>query len=227
MKSDTQRSPSTGDQKVLLGRDAVLDEGVVLGYAPGREEAKQLIIGPGCRLRHGTIIYLGSRIGAKLETGHNVIIREQNRIGDGLRIWTNSVIDYGCVIGNNVKIHNMVYVSQYSVIDDDAFLAPGVMLANDIHPGCPDSSECMRGPHIKRGAQIGVNCCVLPRVTIGENAVIGSGSVVTKDIPAGMVAYGNPARVVCGIEDLVCTSGLREKPYVHLIRRIQDAHSAS
>ena len=208
-----------------LGENAVVDARVVLGYPPARGEIFPLVIGPNARIRCGTVIYAATRIGRNLETGHNVVIREQNVIGDNLRIWSNSVIDYGCRIGNNVRIHNNVYVSQFTVIEDDVFLGPGVILANDIHPGCPDALECMKGPTIKKGAQIGINSCVLPRVTIGEYAVIGAGSVVTKDIPPGVVAYGNPAQVRCRIEDLVCTTGLRDKPYSHLIGRVESANT--
>ncbi|UCB42535.1 MAG: hypothetical protein JSV77_08780 [Dehalococcoidales bacterium] len=211
-----QESSST----VRLGEGAIIDDGVTLGYPPARGENHLLIIGPGARIRCGTIIYSGSCIGHNLETGHNVVIREQNIIGDEFRIWGNSVIDYGCRIGNNVRIHNQVYVSQFTFIEDDVFLAPGVMLANDIHPGCPDAVECMEGPRIKKGAQIGINVSVLPRVVIGEHAVIGAGSVVTKDIPAGVVAYGNPAQAVCGVGDLTCTTGRRDKPYSQFIGRI-------
>lgn len=205
-----QESSST----IRLGEGAIIDDGVTLGYSPTRGENHLLIIGTGAHIRSGTIIYSGTCIGNNLETGHNVVIREQNIIGDGLRIWGNAVIDYGCRIGNNVRIHNQVYVSQFTSIEDDVFLAPGVILANDIHPGCPDSLECMEGPHIKRGAQIGINVTILPRVVIGERAVIGAGSVVTKDIPPGVVVYGNPAQPVCKIGDLVCTTGRRDKPYL-------------
>ncbi len=212
---------------VQLGRNAVIDAGVILGYAASSDEdpAPVLVVGPNARIRHGTVIYAGSSIGCALETGHNVVIRERNIIGDNLRIWNNSTVDYGCRIGNNVKIHHNVYVAQFTTIEDDAFLAPGVCLANDIHPGCPDALECMRGPVVRRGAQLGVNTCVLPRVTIGEYALIGAGSVVTRDIAPRAVAYGNPARVVGKIEDLLCTTGLRDKPYVHLIERLQDAYT--
>jgi len=203
-----------------LGEDALIDEGVMLNYKPSRAINIVLSIGPGARVRSGTIIYGGSQIGRYLETGHNVIIREESIIGDSLRIWNNSVIDYGCQIGNNVKIHTKVYVAQFTQIEDDVFMAPGVTCANDIHPGCPDSSKCMQGPHIKKGAQIGVNCTILPWVVIGEYSVIGAGSVVTKDIPAGMVAYGNPARVVSDISELKCNSGFRDKPYNHISWRI-------
>jgi len=219
-----EMQPTSGlevnNQMVRLGEKAVIDDGVVLGYLPVRGGHIVLTIGSGAHVRRGTIIYGGSRIGYNLETGHNVIIREENDIGDNFRIWNNSVIDYGCHIANDVKIHNKVYVAQFSTIEDDVFLAPGVTLANDLHPGCPHSHECMRGPYIKKGAQIGINCTILPRVVIGEYSVIGAGSVVTRDIPDGAVAYGNPAEVKCDIESLTCNTGLGDKPYSHLARRV-------
>jgi acetyltransferase-like isoleucine patch superfamily enzyme len=210
---------------VQLGERAIIDAGVILGYPPCRSEEQLLIIGSDARIRSGTIIYGSTSIGSNLETGHNAIIREQNFIGDNLCIWSNSIIDYGCIIGNNVKIHTNVYVTQFTIIEDDAFLGPGVCLANDIHPGCPKAIDCMKGPTIKRGAQIGINSCILPRVTIGEYAVIGAGSVVTADIPPGAVAYGNPARVTGRIEDIVCTTSLIDKPYSHLTGRLESAHT--
>jgi acetyltransferase-like isoleucine patch superfamily enzyme len=210
----------TNAASVRLGENCMVDAGVVLGYNPSRGNGGMLVIGDGARIRYGTIIYRGAQIGAGLETGHNVIIREDNKIGRELRIWSNSVIDYGCVLGNRVKIHTSVYVAQFTTIEDDVFMAPGVMIANDMHPGCPDSSKCMRGPTIRRGAQIGINCTILPRVVIGEHSVIGSGSVVTHDIPDGVVAYGNPARVVCKAGDLTCSTGMRERPYFGLEERV-------
>jgi acetyltransferase-like isoleucine patch superfamily enzyme len=203
----------TNNESIHLGSGASIDDGVILGYLPSRGNHQVLNIGPRARVRSGTVIYSGSRIGCNLETGHNVVIREENDIGDNFRIWNNSVVDYGCKIGNNVKIHNNVYVCQFSLIEDDVFLAPGVNLANAIHPGCPNTKECMQGPYINKGAKIGISCTVLPRVVIGERSVIGAGSVVTRDIPAGVVAYGNPAQVICDIGEITCTTGLRDKPY--------------
>jgi acetyltransferase-like isoleucine patch superfamily enzyme len=207
-------------QMVRLGEKVIVDDNVVLGYLPVRGGHIILSIGDGARIRYGTIIYGGSRIGCNLETGHFAIIREENDIGDSFRIWNNSVVDYGCHIGNNVKVHNKVYIAQYTTIEDEVFLAPGVTLANDMHPGCPNSHDCMRGPYIKKGAQIGINVTVLPRVVIGEYAVIGAGSVVTRDVPDGTIAYGNPARVKGNIENITCSTGQRDKPYSHLTRRV-------
>ncbi len=222
MKNQIQSSVKykVNQELIRIGKNAVVDEGVLLGYLPSRTVDQLLTVGEGAHIRSGTIIYAGSRIGSNLETGHNVVIREENEIGDNFRIWNNAVIDYGCRIGNNVKIHNKVYIGQFTIIEDDVFMAPGVTCANDIHPGCPDSSECMKGPTVRKGAQIGINCTILPRVIIGENSVIGAGSVVTKDIPAGMVAYGNPAQVICDIGNLKCSTGLRDKPYSQLLGRL-------
>jgi acetyltransferase-like isoleucine patch superfamily enzyme len=214
-------------QIVQLGEGSIIDENVTLGYPVNRGKDCLLVIGPRALIRSGTIIYRGSTIGCNLETGHNVIIREQNTIGDNLRVWANTIIDYGCVIGNNVKIHSNVYIPQFTTIESDVFIGPGVCLANDIHPGCPKAVECMIGPTIKKGAQIGINSSILPRVTIGEYAIIGAGSVVTTDVPAGSIAYGNPARVCNQIENLVCINGLIDKPYSHLIWRLKSANTFS
>jgi acetyltransferase-like isoleucine patch superfamily enzyme len=195
---------------VHLGEDCNIDAGVLLGYPSGRTVSdKVLHIGERARIRHGTILYGGTSIGAGLQTGHNVTIREENTIGDDFSIWNNSTVDYGCRIGSNVKIHTNVYVAQYTTIEDDAFLAPGVTIANDLHPGCAFAKECMRGPTIKRGAQIGCNVTILPYVTIGEGALVGAGSVVVRDVPARTVVVGNPAREVKSVEDLHCPTGRR------------------
>lgn len=201
--------------KVDLGSGAVIDPEAIVGYiSPRRGVSNKLEIGAGARIRSGSVIYAGSIIGSHLETGHNVVIREQNEIGDNFSIWNNSVIDYGCRIGNGVKIHCNIYVAQFTEIEDDVFLAPGVIIANDVHPGCPESGECMRGPVLKRGCRIGVNATIVPYVTVGEETLVGSGSVVTKDIPPGVLAYGNPARVHAKLKDIRCKTGRREAPYL-------------
>ena len=197
---------------INLGTGHEIDQDVLLGYLTGRPiEDVSLNIGPSARIRSGTVIYAGSTIGAGLQTGHNVVIREENAIGDHLNVWNNTTIDYGCSIGNNVKIHSNVYVAQFTTLEDDVFLAPGVMIGNDPHPLC---GLCMRGPTVKRGARIGINAILMPFVTIGEGALIGAGSLVTRDIPARSLAYGSPARVIKSVDDLPCPFGYVERPYI-------------
>jgi acetyltransferase-like isoleucine patch superfamily enzyme len=161
-----------------------------------------LSIGDRAVIRSGTVIYLASQIGDDFETGHNVIVREENVIGNNVKIWSNTIIDYRCKIGNNVKIHSQCYVAQLTTIEDDAFLAPGVMVANEKYPTGVFSKERINGPTIKKGAKIGINATILPGVTIGEGAIIGAGSVVTKDVPPYVIAHGVPARIYKKVNEL-------------------------
>lgn len=196
---------------VELGEGSVVDVGVILGYIPAREITQlETIIGPGARLRTGTVIYAGTRIGRGLETGHNVLIREECEIGDAFRIWAGSVVDYQCQIGNNVRIHTGVYIAQKTKIEDEVFIGPNVTTTNDPHPVC---TLCMEGPWIKRGAKIGGGAVLLPGVVIGEGALVGAGSVVTKDVPPEMVVCGNPATILKPVAELVCKAGKKKHPY--------------
>jgi acetyltransferase-like isoleucine patch superfamily enzyme len=179
------------------------DPGVILGYPGSRREAGELVLGRGCRLRSGTVLYAGSRIGDRLQTGHHVVIREECEIGDDVSVWSNSVVDYGCHIHDGVKIHSNCYVAQYTEIGEGAFLAPGVTLANDLYPGQAASARVMSGPVVGARAQIGVNTTILPFVRIGADCLVGAGSVVTRDLPPGTVAFGVPAVVRGLVADLV------------------------
>jgi acetyltransferase-like isoleucine patch superfamily enzyme len=179
--------------EIRVGQEAEIDENVILGYPSGRlQRGGPVVLGNQARIRSGSVVYQAVTIGNHFETGHNVVVREENQIGDSVSIWTNTVIDYGCRIGNRVKIHSNVYVAQYTVIEDDAFIAPGVIFANDKYP----VSDRLEGPVVKRGARVGVNVTLLPGVVIGEEALVGAGSVVTKDVPDRAVVVGNPARVM-------------------------------
>jgi acetyltransferase-like isoleucine patch superfamily enzyme len=205
----------------------LVDDDVEIGYLPDRATVDPIVLGEGARLRSGTVLYAGSTIGARLTTGHHVVIREQNTIGDDVSVWTNSVVDYGCVIGDRVKIHCNCYIAQYTVIDEDAFLAPGVTIANDLYPRVEGSRSMMSGPHIGAGARIGVNATLLPFVQIGAGALIGSGAVVTRDIPPGAVVVGNPARPTGRVEDLVDLGDRvardEKRPQQFRLRPVRDA----
>jgi acetyltransferase-like isoleucine patch superfamily enzyme len=211
---------------VVLGLDSHLDPNVHLGYRTGRDiEIIPTRIGDHAHIRTGTVIYTNSIIGSHLETGHNVVIREENIVGDHFSIWNNSAVDYGCKIGNGVRIHNNVYIAQFTTIEDDVFIAPGVMTANDPHPFC---TKCMQGPMLKKGCRVGVGVTILSHVIIGEGALIGAGSVVTRDIPPHVLAYGNPARPFKHVDELTCQFDLIT-PYIggkDVVTREREAKSS-
>jgi acetyltransferase-like isoleucine patch superfamily enzyme len=195
---------------VELGEAHDIDPLAIVGEVTGRDIADRLlVVGAHAKVRAFSILYGGSRIGANLETGHHVVIREENSIGDHLSIWNNSVIDYGCVIGDRVRIHSNCYVAQHTVIEDDVFLAPGVAIANDRYPIC---TNCLEGPVIRRGAKLGVNVTVLPGVDIGADALVGSGAVVTRDVPPRAIIVGNPAHSIGSVDELSCPKDREDCP---------------
>ena len=189
--------PDTG-----IGSGLHADPDVILGYPSFRPTVEPLVLGPGARLRSGTVVYRGSTIGARFETGHHVVIREQCEIGDDVSVWTGSVVDYGCRVDDRVKIHCNCYVAQFTHIGEGAFLAPGVTIANDLYPGDLASQDHMSGPSIGAGAHIGVNVTILPFVRIGAGALVGAGATVTRDLPERCVAFGNPAVVRGSVDRL-------------------------
>ena len=196
-----------------IGQGALIDEDVRLGAEPGRVQTRPVEIGRDARVRAGTSIDEGVRIGDRLETGRNVLIGEDTIIGEDCRIWNNTVIEGGCVVGDRVQIGANCYIARYTTIADDVTIAAGACLANDPHPGS-EGHECLRGPTIERGAQIGMNATILPFVTVGERSAVEAGSVVTRDVPPELVVTGNPARVLKSVSEVVCPLDLKEGEYL-------------
>lgn len=200
---------------VTIGKGSHVDFNVLLGKPPrGKAEGElPLVIGKNAVIRPFTTIYAGNTIGDNFQSGQGASIRENNVIGNNVSVGTNAVLEFDNKIGNNVRIHSLCFLEMVT-IEDDVFLGPNVVFTDDPHPmGCPRYKECLGGATVKRLARIGANCTILPGITIGENTLIGAGSVVTKDIPDGMVAAGSPARPIKKIEELKCFPGFFERPY--------------
>jgi acetyltransferase-like isoleucine patch superfamily enzyme len=189
---------------VRLGNDSIIEAYCLIGVPPrGKKEGElETLIGDGAHIRSHTVIYAGNRIGKNLQTGNKVNIRESNNIGDDVSIGTLSVVEHHVEIGNRVRIHSQVFIPEYSILEEDSWLGPNVVLTNARYPLSPDAKKNLIGPTIKRGAKVGANCTILPGVVIGEGALVGAGSVVTKDVPPGAVVAGNPARIIKQISDL-------------------------
>jgi acetyltransferase-like isoleucine patch superfamily enzyme len=189
---------------VELGPAHIVEDFVIIGVPPRgcKEGDLRTIIGPEAHIRSHTVIYAGNKIGNKFQTGNKVNIRESNEIGDNVSVGTLSVIEHHVKIGNNVRIHSQVFIPEYSILEDDSWLGPNVVLTNAKYPLSPGVKESLKGPVIKGGAKIGANVTILPGVVIGRNALVGAGSVVVKDVPDGAVVVGNPARMIKNISAL-------------------------
>ena len=115
------------------------------------------------------------------------------------------------------RIHSQAFVPEYTVLKTGCWIGPRAVLTNAPHPRCPEVARCIKGPTIEPGAKIGANATVLPAITIGRNAVVGAGAVVTRDVPPETVVVGNPARIVKGISALTCPYDFIAGPYEHLV----------
>lgn len=191
-------------RNVTLGDGSVVEDFCIIGAPPRGASDGELatVLGRNAVIRSHGVIYAGNVIGDGFQTGNKVNIRESNRIGNNVSVGTLSVIEHHVEIADNVRIHTQVFIPEYSVLEEGCWIGPNVVFTNAKYPQSPGVKAQLRGPTIRRGAKIGANVTLLPGVVVGENALVGAGSVVVTDVPAGAVVVGNPARIVKHISDL-------------------------
>ena len=198
---------------VRIGQGALIDDDVRLGSDRGSPTSDAAIeIGKGARIRSGSAIQPGVRVGDRFDASRNVVVGEGTLIGEDCHISNNTIVESDCQLGDRVRIEANCFIGRFTTIADDVTIGAGVCLANDPHPGS-EMHACMRGPTIESGAQIGMNATILPFLTIGQRSVVEAGSVVTSDVPPGMVVAGNPARVLMSVTQMSCPLDLKEGEY--------------
>ena len=188
-----------------MGEDVVVEANAVVGKQPSlgrrstasRDEQPPLVIGGGTRILTGAVVFAGSRLGRNVIVGDQACVRERCELGDEVVVGRGSLVENDTTVGARTRIQANAYVTAYSQLEEDVFIAPCVVTANDNLMGRTEGRlEHMRGPTIRRGARIGGGAVLLPGIEVGEEAFVGAGAVVLRDVPPRAVVVGNPARQI-------------------------------
>ena len=184
---------------VLVGDNAVVGKRPTLGRrsTARRDELSPLVVGDGSAILACAVVFAGTRLGRGVVVGDQACVRERCDIGDEVVVGRGSLVENDVTIGARTRIQANAYVTAHSVLEEDVFIAPGVTTTNDNFMGRTEERLAqMRGPTIRRGARVGGGAVLLPGIEIGEEAFVGAGAVVTRDVPPRVVVVGNPARVL-------------------------------
>jgi UDP-2-acetamido-3-amino-2,3-dideoxy-glucuronate N-acetyltransferase len=169
--------------------------------APGLLLGEGVEIGDGVQLGGHVVIHAGARIGAEALVGDHAQIREGAEIGAGATIGSFACVDPGVSVGVRASVQTRCYLTTGSLVEEDAFLGPGVVLANDNTMGRHSPEEPLRGPVLRRACRVGAGTVICPGVEIGEEAFVAAGAVVTADVAARDVVVGAPARKLREVPD--------------------------
>ncbi|MBF6333343.1 hypothetical protein [Nocardia transvalensis] len=188
-----------------LLEDARIEEYAVvgkpeLGYAVGKiysGAGGSTVIGGGAVVRSGAVLYADVRIGAATVVGHHTLLRSDVQVGADTQLGHHLSVERATFIGREVRCSPGSHITSSTVIEDRVFLGAGVRTINDktLTWRDPHRQPALIPPRFETCAKVGSGSVILAGVTIGEHALVGAGSLVTRDIPAGALAYGHPARV--------------------------------
>lgn len=187
-----------------LGAGVRILDGAVLGKPlvlaaqsrASRAPLAPLEVGDGATVGAGSVVLAGTRIGARVVIGDQAHVRERAVVGEGSLVGRGSAIDCDVTLGARVRVQTGCYLTAFSVVEDDVFVAPGVVTTNDPTMARQPAGEPLRGALLRRACRVGARAVLLPGIEVGEEAFVAAGSVVTRHVPARALVMGAPARVI-------------------------------
>jgi UDP-2-acetamido-3-amino-2,3-dideoxy-glucuronate N-acetyltransferase len=192
----------------VIGARCVVEDHAVLGKPPrlalgssAHGDVGRLELGEEVSVCAGAVVFAGARLGSKVILGDQSYVRERSVIGEGSIVGRGSVVDNDVEIGARVRVQTSVYLTAFSIVEDDVFVGPGTTTTNDDTIARHAPQERLRGATLRRACRVGGGVVLTPGVEIGEEAFVAAGAVVTHDVPARAVVMGVPARVVRKVPD--------------------------
>jgi len=189
---------------VQLGAGCRVEDLAVLGRQPRPAPTSTvkvpphlppLVIGAATTIGTSAVVYTGSTVGERCLIGDAAFVREQVQIGDRVIVGAHVTIENEVRIGHGVKMQTGAYITAWTVIEDDCFIAPCVVTTNDNYMGRTERRFAERGGAvIRRGARVGANVTLLPNIEIGSEAFIAAGSVVSRPVEPATLVMGSPAK---------------------------------
>jgi len=194
---------------VVIGDGCSIGDGAVLGKSPvlgarssaSREPLDPLVLEDEAVIGTHAIVFAAAHIGAGAIIADQALVRERCAVGPGTVLGRASQLDNDVVIGARVRIQSNVYVTGYSIVEDDVFVGPCAMTTNDHTMGRHPEGVALHGAILRRACRVGGAAVLLPDVEIGEEAFVAAGAVVTVSVAPRKVVMGVPARVVREVSD--------------------------
>jgi acetyltransferase-like isoleucine patch superfamily enzyme len=194
----------------VIAQGCEIEDGAVLGKPPrlsahsnaSRTQLEPLRLEAGVVVCAQAIVFAGALLEAGAIVGDQAFVRERARLGAGAVLGRGSVLEPDVAVGARARIQTDVYVTRGSVVEEDVFLGPGVVTTNDDTMGRHGPDYELRGAILRRACRVGGGAVLLPGVEIGEEAFVGAGAVVTRDVAARAVVVGVPAHVIGTVADV-------------------------
>jgi acetyltransferase-like isoleucine patch superfamily enzyme len=193
----------------VIGEGAWIQDGAVLGKplvlgprsTASRDQLRPLQLGDGAVVGAGAVLLAGARIGPRSLVGDRAFVRERAVVGAGSVVGAATNVDNDVTIGKDVKIQTGCYITAFTTIEDDVFVAPCVTTTNDNEMGRHGPEFQLRGAVLRRACRVGAGAVLLPGIEVGEEAFVAAGALVTRDVPARTLVMGVPAKAVREVED--------------------------